>query len=201
MESMLKVAITGNIASGKSTAEGFLKEKNLQVLDTDEVAHSLLCEESVKTQILASFSGHDILEGEGLSRAKIGKIIFADGEQRRQLEDILHPLIKEKIARFFSTARAQGEKIVFVSVPLLFEAGFEELFDSVILIYAPDGTRLQRLMRRSNLTQEQAQNRLRIQQSQDEKKLLADYVIYNDSDLAALKNRTQIVLSRICASI
>jgi len=197
MESMLKVALTGNIASGKSTVEEFLKEKNLKVLDTDEVAHSLLNKETVRTLILATFAKHDIVDGEQISRYKIGKIVFSDSAERKKLESILHPLIKDEIVKFFNECNSKGEKIAFVSIPLLFEVGFEDLFDKIILVHSPDSLRLQRLMGRNNLTPEQAQNRLDIQQSQDEKKLLADYVIYNDKDLNALKDRTQVVLQRV----
>jgi len=165
MESMLRVAITGNIASGKSAVEKFLKENNLKVLDTDEVAHSLLNKESVEKEVVEAFSGLDILEDNKISRYKLGK--------------------------------EEGEKVAFVSIPLLFEVGFENLFDKITLVYSPNELRLQRLMSRNDLTLEEAQNRLDIQQNQDEKKLLADYVIYNDKDLNELGYRTKVTLKRL----
>lgn len=186
---MLKVAITGNIASGKSTVESFLKEK-YPVLDTDMVSHELLLDKNVQSQIESAFKGFDILEDNQISRRKLGKIIFYDekrsGDFRKKLESILHPLIKKKIEHFFFDNEKNNEQIVFVSIPLLFEAKFESMFDKIILIYADNDIRIKRLMERSNLTLEQAQKRLDSQISQDEKVSLADYVVYNDKSLDEL---------------
>lgn len=182
---MLKVAITGNIASGKTTVENFLKEK-YPVLDSDEVSHSLLLNKDVQSQIEFALEGFDILEDNQISRLKLGKIIFADETLRKKLESILHPLVKESIKNFFDAQAESGKKIAFVSVPLLFEAKFESLFDKIIFVYADDSIRLERLMKRNNLPIEYAQNRLNIQISQDEKISLSDYVIYNNKNIEEL---------------
>lgn len=184
---MLKVAIAGNIASGKSVVEDILREKHYPVIDTDQISHLLTVDENVKKLIVAAFDGYDIMEGFEISRSKLGKIIFCDEILRKKLESILHPLIKNEIEHFFDSKQKEGAKIAFVSVPLLFEAKMECLFDKVIFIFADDKIRLERLMNRNNLTLEQAQNRLNIQISQDEKTSLADYVIYNDKTLEDLR--------------
>lgn len=183
---MLKVAITGNIAAGKSEVEKILKEMSFQVLDADMIAHDLHRDESAKKAILEAFSEFDILENGEISRSKLGKIIFTDGISRKKLEEILHPLIKDEIEKFLKEQSEKDEKIAFVSIPLLFEAHFENLFDKVILVYADDNIRLKRLMQRSDLTKEQAQSRLDIQMNQDEKKTLSDFVIYNNDKIEDL---------------
>lgn len=189
---MIKVAITGNIASGKSTAEKYVKTKGFSVLDTDEVAHKLLTQDSVKKSVTEIFKDYDISENGEISRPKLGKIIFNNPDLKKELEEILHPLIKEEIRRFFNAC--ESEKITFVSVPLLFEAKFESLFDKVILICADDQARLERLIKRSDLTIKDAENRLKSQISQDEKTSMADYVIYNDSSINDLYNQINKIL-------
>lgn len=194
---MLKVAITGNIAAGKSEVEKFLKEKSFQVLDSDAVAHDLLRNETAKKAICEAFTRFDIFEDGEISRQKLGKIVFTDKDSREKLEKILHPLVKEEIEQFFRLQAEQGEKIAFVAVPLLFEAHFENLFEKIILVYADDEIRLKRLMQRSNLTQEQAQIRLDIQMNQDNKKVLSDFVIYNNGSLKELNENIENALKLI----
>ena len=187
---MLKIGITGNIAAGKSTVEELLIKKGYKVLDTDKVAHNLLFEESVKTQILEAFKDYDVMNGGELSRPKLGKIIFSNEKDRKILEGILHPLIKEGIRQFFNGLNKR-EDIVFVSVPLLFEAKFDDLFDKIILIYADDEMRIKRLIQRNDLTEELAKNRLSIQMSQDKKKPLAAYILFNNGTLEDLEQQVE----------
>lgn len=185
---MLKVAITGNIASGKSAAEGILKEKGYNVLDTDVAAHDILHYDSVKEKLAAIFKGYDIFKDNEISRSKLGKIVFENAALKTKLENVVHPLVKIEIKRFFRNQQNQGEKIAFVSLPLLFEAKWEKIFDKIILVYAQDEIRLKRLIKRNNLDLEDAQKRLISQNSQDEKILKSDYVIYNNKTLDDFKN-------------
>lgn len=194
---MLKVAITGNIAAGKSVVEELLRKIGYKVLDTDDVAHSLLKNEEVKAQILEKFESYDLLEDNEISRPRLAKIVFENEELRKKLESVLHPLIKDEIRQFFSIQQEQGEKLAFVSAPLLFEAKFESIFDKIIMIYTDDEIRLKRLMKRNDLPREQAENRINIQISQDEKTSLADYVIYNNETLDNLRINLEKIINKL----
>lgn len=180
---MIKIAITGNIASGKSEAEKILSEHNFPVIDTDKITHFLLENSAeVKEKIRKNFSGHDIYDENGMiSRKKLGKIVFSDQKLLKILENIIHPEVIKEINKFFE--QNKNEKYAFVSVPLLYEANLACLFDRVILIYTNDEIREKRLTENRHYTKEEAQIRMSAQISQDKKTELADFVIYNNSDL------------------
>lgn len=170
----MRIALTGNIASGKSAVSEILKQKGFEVLDTDEVSHKLL---TVKNkELFDAFKDYDVFENGEFSRFKLGKIIFNDENLRKKLESILHPQIAQEIEKFNG----------IVAIPLLFEAKMEYLFDKIIMVYADDSIRLERLMKRNNFTEQEAKARMNSQISQDEKVDLCDLVIYNNGTIEEL---------------
>ncbi len=191
---MIKVAVTGNIASGKSEVQNILVEKGYKVLDTDIVAHKLLNEYS--SEIRSIFKDFDISDTDGkISREKLGRIVFTVQKAKDKLEKYIHPKIKVQISKFFDSN--MSEKIVFVSIPLLFEANMQSLFDKIILVYANDNIRLKRLIDRNGYSDEYALKRLNSQDSQDKKSALCDYVILNNSDIDRLKTSVLETLTKI----
>lgn len=190
---MIRVALVGNIASGKSTVEAILQQFGYLVLDTDKVCHNLLENNS---EIIEAFSSYDILDGnQSISREKLGKIVFSNLKLKTKLESILHPQIRKEILKFFEINKSQ--KIVFVAIPLLFEANMQDLFDKILFVYTNDEIRLERLIARNKYTKEYAQIRLNSQLSQDEKVKKSDYVIYNNSTKKELKKEVIKVLEQI----
>ena len=188
---MIKYAICGNIASGKSEVEKILLNLGYKVLDTDKVAHELLKEKS--DEIINEFKGFDICEKNGeISRKKLAKIVFFDKKMKEKLEKILHPLIKIRIAKYF--ADNEKEEKVFVAVPLLFECGMENLFDKIIFIYTKDRIRLERLILRDNYSGEIAKIRMDSQIPQDEKVKKSDIVVYNNSSLEDLEREIKALV-------
>ena len=190
---MLKVAITGNIASGKSEVQKILEEKGYKVLDTDRVGHDVL-RESRELKIL--FADYDVFDSSGnFSREKLGALVFSNPDLKLKLENVSHPLIKDYINAFFEEYKS--EQIVFVAVPLLFEANMQDMFDKIILVYADDSIRKSRLIKRNNYSNEMAQIRIDSQISQDKKKNLCDFIILNNSTSSELKSNVLALLDKI----
>lgn len=181
----MRIALTGNIASGKSAVQRILEEKGYKVLDTDEVSHKLL---NVKNkELYDAFKDYDVFENGEFSRVKLGKLIFNDEILRKKLEGVLHPQIAEEIEKFDG----------IVAIPLLFEAKMEHLFDKIIMVYTDDEIRLERLMKRNNFTEKEAKARMNSQMPQDEKVDLCDYIIYNNGTIEELAIKLTQYLDRL----
>lgn len=179
---MIKFALCGNIASGKSTVQKLLENQGYRVLDTDKVAHELLTVNN--SELFLEFKKFDVFENGEFSREKLGKLVFTNKEIKQKLENILHPQIREKIKEFFE--QNQNEKYLFVGIPLLFEANMTDLFDKIIFIYADDDIRLKRLLLRNNYSLDYAKARINSQMRQEEKAQKSDYVIYNNGSIEEL---------------
>ena len=147
---MKKIAITGNIASGKSQVEKILLSMGFKVLDTDKVNHFILMTDiSAIKEIKETFKDEDIFdENLNISREKLGKLVFSRGDNKVKLEQILHKRIFEKVNQFLEENKK--EKLVFVSIPLLFETKQEQNFDKILLVSADRDVRLKRLMERNH---------------------------------------------------
>ena len=193
---MIKVAIVGNIASGKSQVEKILLSLGYKVADTDKINHEIL-NTDIETinEIKNTFSNDDILENNTISREKLGKIVFSSKEKKEKLERILHKRIYKKVEEFFN--KNANEKVVFVSIPLLFETKQEKTFDKIIFISADKETRLKRLIERNNYTREYALTRINSQMDEEEKLKKSDYVIYNNSGLNEIETSIKDVLSNL----
>lgn len=180
---MTKIAIVGNIASGKSTVEQILIDKGFVVYDTDKIAHKILED----NKDLFPFA---IVDGR-IDRKKLAKVVFSDNEQLKYLESIIHPKVREFIENI------DDKSTVFISVPQLFEAGFEDLFDKIIFVSAPLEIRLERLMKRNNLTKDEAMKRINAQMWEEEKIQKSDFVINNNSSKIELINQVGSLMQRL----
>lgn len=196
---MLRIGLTGNIASGKSIVQGYLEKRGVPIIDADWICHRLMDgNDEVIEKVKNLFAGEDIfLEDGRLGRHKIGLIVFANPEKMEALEDILHPLVEKKIEEFFE--ENEHEDIVVASVPLLFEENMQNLFDRTILVCADKKLRLQRLMNRNGYSLEHALERINAQVSQEEKRNLADFIIENNNDLIELETQINKTIERLFA--
>ena len=175
---MIKYAITGNIASGKSQVEKVLVENNFIVFDADKLAHDILVQDST---VRDAFKDYDVLENGLLSRTKLGRLVFNNASLRKKLEDIVHPLVKKRILELFEEYK--NEKYIFISIPLLFETGMNDMFDKIILVSIDRKIQLQRLINRNNLSEDDALSRINAQMLEDTKLTKSDYIIENNSTI------------------
>ncbi len=196
---MIKIAVTGNIASGKSLIEGFLSEKGVVTLDADKIVHELLeNNESIINKVAQIFSNDqvDVRERSGsINRKKVGEIVFSDKQKLRQLEEIIHPEVVKHIKQFFNENK--NKKVVAVSIPLLYEIGLENLFDYVVLVVADENIRLKRLVEHRNLTEENAINRIKAQNLDRDKIKKADFVVENNGTKQDLELKAEEILDKI----
>lgn len=176
---MIKIAITGNIASGKSTVEKIIESNGYKVYDTDKIAHEILANSTEVKEIFGT-----------VDRTVLAKIVFTNKEKLQLLESIIHPQVKNKILEIFK----DENKIVFISVPQLFETGFDKLFDKIIYVTAKDEIRKERLIKRNSLTPEEAQTRIKAQNNEG-KAEKSDYIIENDEDFESLTKQVETLLS------
>ena len=172
----MNIGITGSIACGKSTVSNYLKEKGYTIIDADKLGHIALTSDEVKEKLKKSF-GLTILENNEISREKLGKLVFGNDENLKILNSIVNPYIRKIILQLQENHR--DERFVFLDIALLFEAGFEDLVEKIIVVHVDEKIQLARLMSRNALSKEQAMFRIESQMSSKDKSILGNYVIDN----------------------
>lgn len=177
------IGLTGGIASGKSLVSAYLRELGAQIIDADEIARRVVQPGGpVLREIVAEF-GDAVLNADGtLNRKELGRIVFSDPAKLDRLNRIIHPQILAEIKMLLNKHRKSGsERIAVLDAPLLYEVGGEGLVDEVWVVDVDYPTQLKRLMRRDNLSEEDARRRIAAQIPLDEKVRRADRVIDNRS--------------------
>jgi dephospho-CoA kinase len=175
---MLKVGLTGGIASGKSTVASMLRDLDCPLLEADTLGHELLEQgQPAYDEVVAEFS-NSVLDSYGkVDRSKLGAIVFADATQRARLNQILHPRILDVTRKWFAALdRPGGPELAVVEAALIFEAGFNKELDRTIVCWCRPEQQLERLQERG-LSPEDAQLRIAAQMPVDEKRRLGDEVV------------------------
>lgn len=181
----MNIGLTGGIACGKSTVANMLVSRGAILIDTDRIAREVVEPGEPALLEVARHFGQAVLREDGtLDRQRLGAIVFADADKRRELEAVLHPRIRERmLERMAQAERDFPGKLTVVDVPLLYESRMEPLFQEVMVVYVPREVQLQRLMARDGLTENEAEQRLSAQWPIEEKKRKADVVIDNSGGL------------------
>lgn len=191
---MYRVALTGNIGSGKSTVARTWARLGAPVIDADVLARRAVEPGSRGLRRIVGAFGPEVLDGEGrLDRAAMRRIVFRDPAARARLESIVHPEVGRLRDAEEERLRAAGARIVVYDIPLLFEAGLEARFDAVVLVDAPEEVRLRRLVRDRGLDEAEARRMIAAQMPAAAKRGRADVIIDNDGTLEDLERRAEEV--------
>jgi dephospho-CoA kinase len=183
---MRLIGVTGGIATGKSTVDRMLADHGAIVIDADELAREAVSPGEPTLDEVATRFGRDVIRPDDtLDRGRVGEIVFADAEARRDLERITHPRIIELMQERIAAALAGPAQLVAVDVPLLFESAREGMFEGVLLVYAPRDVQLRRLRERNGLDEDAALQRLAAQLPIDEKRDRATWIIDNSHGVDA----------------
>jgi dephospho-CoA kinase len=192
--SFLKIAVTGTAGSGKTTACNRLKELGLRVISADVLAREAVTQGSEAYKKIVKYFGKDVLAADGtLNRPMLRQIVFKDDAARKKLEQFVHPEIIRRMKAGMMQAARDGDPIVVVEVPLLFEFGLENLFDVTINVSAPHALKVRRLMERDNVSNENAEALLKVQMSDQDKNKRATMVIENNHSIEHMLNSVDIL--------
>jgi dephospho-CoA kinase len=185
---MLLVGLTGNIASGKSTAARMLSERGATIIDADVLARRAVERGTPAYERIVERWGDAVLAPDGhLDRAALRRIVFSDAEELERLNAIVHPEVERMRDRLVREARERGDRIVVADIPLLFERHLGGSFDRIILVDAPRALRLERLVRERGLRETEAMEMITAQMPAELKRAGADIVIDNDGTVAELE--------------
>lgn len=199
---VLRVALTGGIATGKSYVLKRFQQRSLPTVDTDQLSRDVVRQGQPAAAEIRRRFGADVFQPDGeLDRARIAKRVFRDASERAALEAIVHPYVRQALERWFAELDANGRATVGVAaIPLLYETGREADFDKVVVTSCEVGEQLRRLTARDGLSVEEAQRRVDAQIPTTEKAARADFVILTDGSFESTDTQADAVCDRLLAS-
>lgn len=184
------IGLTGGIATGKSAVSNILRKFDVPVIDSDELAHRVVEKGQPALEEIAREFGAEVFASDGtLDRRKLGELVFRNPKARKKLEEITHPRIMKMVLEQLARYRLEGKKLVVLDAPLLIEAGLQSMVDQVWVVVCDKDLQVERLMQRSDLTEEEALERINAQMPLEEKVKYADRVIENNGTLSELEQK------------
>jgi dephospho-CoA kinase len=196
---MLRVGLTGSIATGKSFVSGVLAGLGCRVVDADEIARRVVEPGGRGLRAVVEEFGAEVLSADGtLDRARLGAMVFGDVRRRERLNAILHPLIiaeQDALLRRWEEEDPRGVSVV--DAALMIESGGYRRFDKLVVVHCRPEAQLERLMRRNNLAREEAERRIAAQMPQEEKLRYADFSIDTSGSFEETRARTEEVYKEL----
>ncbi|CAK7043439.1 MAG: Dephospho-CoA kinase [Peptostreptococcus russellii] len=193
---MLKIGLTGNIACGKSSVSKELEKRGIHIIDADLISREIYKNEDVMMEMRKFF--YDAIDNGEINRKKLAELVFYNEDKLKKLNQITHKKIKSIIEERLSKYQEKNE-IAVVDAALLYEAGFEDMVDKVIVVYCDEKEQLKRVMLRDNLSKDEATKRINSQMSQEKKIKRADYIIDNSYTREDLKDNVIKLMLKIRA--
>ncbi|MFA4875757.1 MAG: dephospho-CoA kinase [bacterium] len=188
------IGLTGNIGTGKSTVAWMMGELGVPVLDADEIAHEVIAPHSAAWKAIFERYGRTVMRDDNvIDRAALARIVFQDPIERKFLESVIHPHVKEAIEHRVADYARKGHQFVLVEVPLLFEARWEDEFDAVIVVRSNEEQEIERCKEKFGMTREETMLRLGAQYPLARKVAAADAVIDNDGTI----EETRVQVNRL----
>jgi dephospho-CoA kinase len=193
------IALTGGIASGKSTIARRLESLGAVVVDADQIVRDVQAPGSPVLQEIATAFGDDLIDSSGaLDRAALGALVFADQDALARLNRIVHPAVRRESQRRFEAAfAADADAVVIYDVPLLVEARVGDPWDTVVVAHAPAEERLRRLIELRGMPPQEAQNRVNAQVSDERRLAIADVVIDTAGSLEQTEQQVDAFWQRL----
>lgn len=191
MLKLKKIAITGGLASGKSSVCRILAKLGAYVVDSDAIVHNLLSPDTTLGKKIIELLGHDIVENGHLSRKKMAEIVFKDPQKLEKLEKLLHPFVLREIETMYQSAAKQKNCPLFAAeIPLLFEIGAQGAFDHVVAVIA-DRAKCKTRLASIGSSPHDYETRMQRQISPEEKAKKADFVLINNGSLEDLEKQVR----------
>lgn len=195
---MLVVGLTGGIATGKSTVSAMMRESGVPVICLDELSREVVQPGTEGLAEIRRVFGDSVVDPEGgLDRAAMASIVFNDSEKRALLESIIHPRVAQEKKRRIERYEDEGRRLVVVDIPLLFEVGWQDKCDVIVVVYSPKSIQEERLVQRDGISRKDARLRLDAQMSIEEKRNRADFVIDNSGTPEETREQVERTLRKM----
>jgi dephospho-CoA kinase len=198
MQNVRRIALTGGIATGKSHVLATFAAAGVPTIDSDTLAREVVAAGTPGLAAVVARFGSAVLDSSGtLNRRALADIVFTDAGARRDLEAIIHPEVRLAIDAWFVALDPSQHAFGVVAIPLLFEAGRERDFDTVVVTTCRPDTQLRRLMMRDSLTEDEARRRIDAQLPLEEKVRRADYVVDTEGPMSETETRVRLLLDML----